>query len=141
MICHAVYDEAGDTGFQKNSSRYFIGAAVLCQSLRGIERVAWRVRKDARKQQIRLPELKAHLVPPQLVLDGLHFALQWDWQVIVGIVDKHRLTCVPDDKESIYRQVTTNVVLQCLERCSNTHLILDKRYSNAMQRDQLVESI
>ena len=140
-LYHTVYDEAGDTGFRAGSSRYLVGAAVLCHSLHDLQRVAWAVRKDAHKGHVRLPELKARLVPPWLVYEGLRHALHWDWQAVVAVVDKGARQDGPDDREEIYRRLTAHVVTHCVRRHPLLHFVADKRYTNPRQRDQLTEAI
>jgi hypothetical protein len=141
MLYHAVYDEAGDTGFQVSSSRYLVGAAVLCRSIRDLQRVAWAVRKDARKGRIRLSELKAHLVPSWLVYEGLRHALTCDWQTIVAVVDKGSKQDGPEDGEEIYRRLTAHVVKRCVHQRPLLHFIADKRYTRPSLRVHLTEVI
>lgn len=140
-LTHVIFDEAGDTGFQPGSSRHLVGVAVLGLTLHELRRIALAVRKDARKARIRLPELKARLVPTWLVYEGLQHALRWEWRAIAVILDKKSQGRLPADLEGLYRGLTACVVLKCLKQSSALHFIADKRYTRAEQRDHLVDAI
>jgi len=90
---------------------------------------------------VRLPELKARLVPPWLVYEGLRHALHWDWQAVVAVVDKGARQGGPDDREEIYRRLTAHVVTHCVRQHPLLRFVTDKRYTNPRQRDQLAEAI
>ena len=87
-------------------------------------RITLAVRKDARKAKIRLPELKARLVPAWLVGEGLRHALHYEWQAFAAIVDKTTPGRLPKDLEDLYRGMTAHVVRGCLQQSSVLHLIV-----------------
>lgn len=138
---YAIIDEAGDTGQHPRSSRYLIGIAVLASSLHGIQRVAGVVRKEARKRQIRLAELKARLVPTDLVQEGLTRSLDWDWELIIAAVDKSRDADKPDEGEDLYRRLIAHLVRRCAQRYPTLRVVIDKRYNNQTQRAKLTLAI
>jgi len=140
-LYHAVYDEAGDTGFHLRSSRYIVGVAVLSQSLHDLQRIAWTVRKDARKGHIRLPELKARLVPEWLVYTGLNNAMRWEWSAIIAVIDKGSRQHGPNNSEEIYRRLTAHVAKICVIRYPLLHFVVDRRYTKQALCDRLVEAI
>lgn len=123
---YAIIDEAGDIGQQARSTHYLVGVAMLTQSLHGMQRVAGAVRKQARKRKIRLEELKARLVPSELVQEGLACALEWEWGKMKKrsgalAADSHRSrrikTYVRTTSEC--QELSTQTVSHSLARCKN----------------------
>lgn len=141
LAYYAILDEAGDTGQRAHSSRYLVGVAVAAPSLHGAQRVASAVRKEARKHQIRLAELKARLVPTELVHEGLARSLEWDWELSAAIVDKRIAGNANQESEELYRRLIAHLVERCVQRHPTLRVVIDKRYNNQSQRDKLTRMI
>lgn len=138
---YAILDEAGDIGQHARSTHYLVGVAVLTPSLHGMQRVAGAVRKLARKRKIRLEELKARLVPSQLVHEGLLRALEWDWELVVAVIEKESGTLRTEGSEELYRRLMVHLVERCVQRRATLRVIIDKRYNNQAQRDKLTHAL
>lgn len=138
---YAIMDEAGDIGQRARSTHYLVGVAVLTPSLHGMQRVAGAVRKLARKRKVRLAELKARLVPSALVQEGLMRSLEWDWELLIAVVEKEAGAATVDAGEELYRRLMAHLVERCAQRYSILRVIIDRRYNNQAQRDRLTHAI
>ncbi len=138
---YAIIDEAGDIGQHARSTHYLVGVAVLTPTLHGMQRVAGAVRKHARKRKVRLEELKARLVSLELVRKGLIRSLEWEWELLVAVVEKESGAVQSDAGEELYRRLIVHLVERSAQRHATLRVIIDKRYNNQTQRDRLTQAI
>jgi len=95
----------------------------------------------ARKRKIRLEELKARLVSPELVQEGLKRSLEWDWELVIAAVEKDSSSANAEPGEELYRRLMVHLVERCTQRHSTLRVIIDMRYNNQTQRDKLTLAI
>jgi hypothetical protein len=140
LIVHGVFDEAGDTGASPGSSRYLVVAGIVCSNLEPLRRIVAKTRKSLNKELRQIPELKAWHSPPKVVRQILNRLIALDVEIYAAILDKHSAKPTPDP-EDWYRQVFAECVRLVIAYHPRLIVTLDRRYTKAGLRDELLRSI
>lgn len=138
-VQYAYLDESGDVA-PFSGSRFLVVAVLVTETPRPIELHVKRARQSLGR---RTPseELKATWSEPQVVERLLSSIAQEDVQVVAVVVDKRAIVRPPADAEDIYRTAVAQAVRHCLARWPQSHLYLDKRYTNPKLRQALERAV
>ncbi len=139
-IAHAVFDESGDTGKAKLSTRFFVVAGIVCSNFEILNRIVLRTRKDIpHKKRGEFPELKAHLADERITKKLLERLANEDIQIFAAIADKSKLTFeTPND---LYHTTYCNVIKATIAHHKNTIIVLDMFYTRSHQQTQFTNYI
>lgn len=143
LVAQAVFDEAGDTGRQKYSSRYLVVAGVVCNDLIALRRIVAQVRKRLDKRTRDLPEIKAaRLAPksPKIISQVLARLMALDVELYAAVLDKQAAT-VPASSEDWYRLLYAECVKQALVNHVGLWVLMDRRYTNVSLQEELAAAI
>jgi hypothetical protein len=143
LIAQAVFDEAGDTGQQKHSSRYLIVAGVVCSDVTALRRVVAQTRKRLNKKRRDLPEVKAARLAPRsssIVTQVLTSLAALDVEVYAAILDKWT-SKPPVSGEDWYRHLYTECIKLALAHHAGLWVLMDRRYTKIAMQEELVTSI
>ena len=133
----AFVDESGNLALAAEGSR-FVVAALVCQQSRAIELHVRRARRALRRRLV-ASELKAAQSDPATIRRLLMAIAEETCEIYGVVVDKSDLPA--GESEWWYQQAIAVAVASAVERHPKLHILLDKRYTNPHQRQELEERV
>jgi hypothetical protein len=138
---YAFLDESGTTAPLRPGDGFLVVVALVGDqsSSRALELHLKRLRQRTRTRPG--GELKATYATQKQRLRLLQVVSSARVSIVAVVVDKRMAQHVPRDPEDWYRQAVGLAVRHCVDHWPQTHVILDKRYTNKTLRDKLDDAI
>jgi hypothetical protein len=133
-----VFDESGDAGKSKRSSRHLVVAAIVCDNLEPLRKAIIRVRQSMPKTLRGKAEIHAFETPAaaQPVLASL---AEMNARIYAAVIDKHSIAeSNPAELLTLAYTACTSAALQHEDGIIAT---IDRPFNNAEQRQKLLTAM
>lgn len=133
----AFVDESGDPS-PNSGSRYLVVVAVMVSQPRSLALHIRRARR-ALRTKLRGAEFKARHAQPKEIERLLTALAKDDISIVVIAVEKN--TYHEFEGEMLYQETVARLVKQCVKISPRLRVVLDKRYTNRKQQNDLETTI